>query len=74
MATIRTRIQFRRDTAANWLLYKDVIPAAGEPCFEIDTGVFKIGDGITTYEKLKDIGGACLSADGRRKSLWAKTR
>lgn len=65
MGTIRTRIQFRRDTAANWLLYKDVIPAAGEPCFEIDTGVFKIGDGVTTYENLKDIGGACLSADGK---------
>ena len=65
MATIRTRIQFRRDAAANWLLYKDVTPAAGEPCFEIDTGVFKIGDGITTYENLKDIGGACLSADGK---------
>lgn len=67
MATnsIKMRIQFRRDTAANWLLYKDVIPAAGEPCFEIDTGVFKIGDGVTTYESLKDIGGACLSADGK---------
>lgn len=62
---IKTRIQFRRDTAANWLLYKDVVPAAGEPCFEIDTGVFKIGDGVTTYENLKDIGGACLSADGK---------
>ena len=63
--TIKMRIQFRRDTAANWLLYKDVIPAAGEPCFEIDTGVFKIGDGVTTYENLKNIGGACLSADGK---------
>ena len=65
MSTIRTRIQFRRDTAANWLLYKDIIPAAGEPCFEVDTGVFKIGDGVTTYENLKDIGGTCLSADGK---------
>ena len=65
MGTIRTKIQFRRDTAANWFLYKDVISAAGEPCFEIDTGIFKIGDGVTTYENLKDIGGACLSADGK---------
>ena len=63
--TMKIRIQFRRDTAANWLLYRDVVPAAGEPCFEIDTGVFKIGDGVTTYENLKDIGGACLSADGK---------
>ncbi len=65
MGTIRTRIQFRRDTAANWLLYKDTIPAVGEPCFEIDTGILKIGDGVTTYENLKDIGGAGLSADGK---------
>lgn len=67
MATnvMKMRIQFRRDTAANWLLYNDIVPAAGEPCFETDTGVFKIGDGITTYENLKDIGGACLSADGK---------
>lgn len=67
MATniMKMRIQFRRDLAANWLLYKDVVPAAGEPCFEVDTGVFKIGDGVTTYENLKDIGGACLSADGK---------
>ena len=63
--TMKMRIQFRRDTAANWLLCKDVIPAAGEPCFETDTGVFKIGDGVTTYGNLKDIGGACLSADGK---------
>ena len=62
---VRTVIQFRRDTAANWLLHKDVIPAAGEPCFELDTGVFKIGDGVTTYEHLKDKGGVALSADGK---------
>ena len=66
MATIvKTRIQFRRDTAANWLLYKDVVPYDGEPCFEIDTGVFKIGDGITTYENLEPVGGVVLSADGK---------
>lgn len=63
--TIKMRIQFRRDTAANWLLHKDIVPAAGEPCFEVDTGIFKIGDGVTTYENLKEIGGASLSADGK---------
>lgn len=63
--TIKSRIQFRRDTSANWLLYKDVTPYAGEPCFETDTGVFKIGDGVTTYENLEAIGGATLSADGK---------
>ena len=58
-------IQFRRDLAANWELHKDVVPVAGEPCFETDTGVFKIGDGVRTYGELKAIGGANLDADGK---------
>lgn len=62
---IKTQIQFRRDTAANWELYMNEIPAAGEPCFEIDTGVFKIGDGETPYGKLKPISGVSASADGK---------
>lgn len=62
---IKTTFQFRRDTAANWLLNKDVVPAAGEPCFETDTGVFKIGDGVTTYENLEPIRGARVDADGK---------
>lgn len=66
---IRTVIQFRRDTSANWLKYKDVAPAAGEPCFETDTGVFKIGDGVTTYENLPVIGGVNIKLDADGKSL-----
>lgn len=63
---IKMRIQFRRDTAANWEAVKDTItPAAGEPCFETDTGIFKIGDGVKTYGELEEIGGAKLSADGK---------
>lgn len=65
---IKTIFQIRRDTTANWLLNKDVIPAAGEPCFEIDTGVFKIGNGTTTYENLPAIAGngaVEISADGK---------
>ena len=58
-------IQFRRDLAANWELHKDVVPAAGEPCFETDTGVLKIGDGVRTYGELKAIGGANLDVDGK---------
>ena len=48
-----TTIQFRRDSTANWLANKDVIPAAGEPCFDLDQGTLKIGDGITKYADLK---------------------
>lgn len=67
MATqiIKMVIQFRRDTTANWLLNKDVIPAAGEPCFDLDLKTLKIGDGTTTYEYLPAIGGVTVSADGK---------
>lgn len=53
---IKTVIQLRRDTAANWELNKTVIPAEGEPCFEIDTGILRIGDGVTAYGELPKIG------------------
>lgn len=66
--TIRMVIQLRRDSAANWLANKDVVPAAGEPCFEIDTGILKIGNGTTTYENLVPINGnegVEFTADGK---------
>ena len=47
--TMKTQIQVRRDTTANWLANKDVVPAAGEPCFDLELGTLKIGDGVTTY-------------------------
>lgn len=46
-----TKIQLRRDTAANWTT-NNPTPASGEPCFETDTGKFKIGDGATAYNNL----------------------
>lgn len=55
--TMKTKIQVRRDTTANWLTNKDVVPAAGEPCFDLELGTLKIGDGITSYENLKEISG-----------------
>ena len=60
MATkvIKTIIQFRRDTAANWELKKTVVPAAGEPCYDLDNKILKIGDGVTTYEHLPVVNGA----------------
>lgn len=54
--TIKMQIQFRRDTTANWLLNKDAIPASGEPCFDYELNILKIGDGKTTYENLEPIG------------------
>lgn len=54
---VKTVIQVRNDTAANWELNKTTIPAAGEPCLETDTGILKMGDGVTSYENLKPVGG-----------------
>lgn len=55
--TIKTVFQFRRDTTINWERYKDTIPAAGEPCYDLDLKTFRIGDGTTTYENLPVICG-----------------
>ena len=43
-----TKIQVRRDTAANWLSVNPVL-ASGEPGLETDTGVVKYGDGVSTW-------------------------
>lgn len=67
MATtvVKTVVQFRRDTTKNWLLYKDVVPAAGEPCFDLDLHTLKIGDGVKSYSELNAIGGIDISVDGK---------
>lgn len=73
MATniVKMTIQFRRDTAANWELYKDVVPAVGEPCFVIDKNILKIGDGVTTFGNLEPIGKDKfdIAADGKSIAL-----
>ena len=61
---IKTIFQFRRGTTDEWKLNKDIIPAAGEPCFDLDLGTLKIGDGVATYENLKVFGSGTISDDG----------
>lgn len=46
-----TKIQLRRDLAASWTSTNPVL-AQGEPGVELDTGQFKIGDGITSWNQL----------------------
>jgi hypothetical protein len=46
-----TKIQLRRDTAANWANANPIL-SQGEPAFEIDTGREKIGDGVTEWNSL----------------------
>lgn len=67
---VRTVIQFRRDTTENWLLHQDVVPAAGEPCFDLNLGTLKIGDGIKSYAELEVVGGSgSITVSADQKSI-----
>ena len=48
---LKTRIQLRNDTAANWTTHNPVL-LAGEVGIERDTNKFKIGDGAKTWSAL----------------------
>lgn len=50
------RIQFRRDTSANWTLNNPTL-LQGEMGYELDTGYAKIGDGVTEWTLLTYFGG-----------------
>lgn len=52
----KTRIQLRRGTAAE-LASANPTLGVGEPAFETDTNVLKIGDGSTAYSSLSAISG-----------------
>lgn len=49
---LKTKIQLRHDTAANWAANSTVVLLAGELGFETDTNKFKIGDGVKTWAEL----------------------
>lgn len=51
MATLKTKIVLRNDTAKNWELHNPLL-LAGETGVEIDTGLFKIGDGNRNWNDL----------------------
>lgn len=55
---IKTVFQFRRSSTAEWELNKDIIPAAGEPCYDLDLKTLRIGDGVSHYKDLPVIGNA----------------
>lgn len=61
---LKTVIQIRRDTTANWSANKDFVPKAGEPCLDTDTGIVKYGDGTTTYENLPESGASASHYEG----------
>lgn len=61
MATLKTQIQIRRDTAAN---LANVVLKAGEPGYATDTKKLAIGDGSTKFSSLKDYGALSTINDG----------
>lgn len=60
MAELKTRIQLRHDTEANWLsVGESLVPLDGEPCLTTDgenKGRVKYGDGVSTWSELEYTG------------------
>ena len=54
------RVQFRRDTAANWSLYNPIL-ADGEIGIDKDTNQFKLGNGLSAWDDLEYSTSAGLS-------------
>ena len=57
------RMQFRRDTAANWTAYNPIL-LEGELGFELDTDQYKLGDGIHAWNVLLYRGMPCVQQRG----------
>lgn len=49
---LEATFKLRRDTSANWNS-KDTILDEGEPGYETDTGLLKIGDGLSPWTLLE---------------------
>lgn len=58
--SIIATIRFRRGTAALWT-QRNPTPASGEPCYETDTGLVKIGNGIEDWNTLDYLAGAAIT-------------
>lgn len=61
---IKTIFQFRRSTTEEWNANKEIVPAAGEPCYDLDLKTLRIGDGTTTYENLPIVGSGTIGDAG----------
>lgn len=56
MTTKNTRIRLRRADLQATLEAINPVLLAGEPAIALDTGILKIGDGVSTYTQLPEIG------------------
>lgn len=61
-------IQFRRDVKLNWANYNPTL-LSGEPAYETNTQLLKIGDGTTAYNSLTYFGVVDQAAAGGRLSV-----
>jgi len=68
----KTRIQVRRGTAAEFSSANPVL-GQGEPAFETDTNILKIGDGLTAYNSLSAISGGGGGGTGDITAVIAGT-
>lgn len=65
------RIQLRRGTAAQWI-EKNPVLADGEPGYETDTRMYKVGNGISTWLEL-EYAASSSGASGDGSALVALT-
>lgn len=56
MTTKKAKIQLGRAARQSTLETINPVLLAGEPVIALDTGVLKIGDGVSTYTQLPEIG------------------
>ena len=70
MATevISTTFQLKRGLASAWERANPIL-APGEPGWTLDTHILKIGDGITTWKKLKPVNDYELSEDQIQQAI-----
>ena len=68
MATLKTKLLIRRDTAANWTS-SDTQLSAGELGYESDTGKLKIGDGTTVWTHLHYFGESFITITGTGNTI-----
>ena len=54
MASYPTRKEYQINTAASWASLNPLLEA-GLLCVEVDTGVMKVGDGVSPYNALPDV-------------------
>lgn len=56
MTTKNAKIQLKRANRQSTLETVNPVLLAGEPAIALDTGILKIGDGVSTYTQLPEIG------------------